>query len=162
MAAFERWWLGLSRRERLATALAATLALVATLYLVAIEPAWRTRERLAKELPALRAEAAQVDALRLEARRLKEGSVRVESPQDVQAAAARMLAERNLPASALRPADGDRLLIVLNRVDAANCLAALKEVSSELPVRVSAARITRVAPGLVDAEVTLTPVGRTQ
>jgi general secretion pathway protein M len=144
----------------LATAAAAALALAAALYLLAIEPAWRTRERLAKELPLLRAQAAQVEALRLEARRLKERTVRFDNAEELRAAATKLLVERNLPASALRPSEGDRLALTLRRVDAANCLAALKDVSTALPLRISAARLTRVAPGMVDAEVTLTPVGK--
>ena len=160
MRALRQWWLGLARRERIGAAAAAAFALAAVLYLAALEPAWRTRERLAKELPLLRAQAAQVEALRLEARRLKERAVRFDSAEQLRAAAAKLLAERNLPPAALRPAEGESLVLALRRVDAANCLAALKDVSSALPLRISAARLTRVAPGLVDADVTLTPVGK--
>jgi type II secretory pathway component PulM len=156
------WWLGLARRERIASAAAGTLALAVALYLLALEPAWRTRERLARELPVLRAQAAQVEALRLEARRLKEQTLRFESAEQLRAAAVKLLAGRNLPATALRSADGDRLVLALKGVEAADCLAALKEMSSELPLRISAARLTRVAPGVVDAEVTLAPVGKAQ
>ena len=53
-------------------------------------------------------------------------------------------------------------MLTLRRVDAANCLAALQHVSSALPLRITAARLTRVAPGMVDAEVTLAPVGKAQ
>src|ERR671933_749952 len=114
------WWVGLARRERVATLAAVVLALAALVFLLGIEPAWRTRARLASELPVLRAQAAQVEALRLEARRLKERVVRA-----------------------------------LRGVDAANCLGALKDMSSELPLRITAARITRVSVGTVDADVTL-------
>ena len=161
MQALREWWLGLGRRERMGTAAAAALALAAALYLLAIEPAWRTRERLARELPLLRAQAAQVEALRLEARRLKEHAVRFDNAEQMRAAAAKLLAERNLPATALRP-EGERLVLTLRRVDAATCLAALTDVSSGLPLRISAARLTRVAPGLVDADVTLAPVANAQ
>ena len=156
--ALREWWLGLSRRERTATAAASALALAAILYLVAIEPAWRTRERLANDLPRLRAEAAQVEALRLEARRLKERTLRFDSEQALRAAATKLLAERNLPAAALQSGEGDAMVLALRAVEAANCLGALKELSSELPLRISSARITRVARGMVDADVTLTPV----
>ena len=46
------------------------------------------------------------------------------------------------------------------RADAAAWLSWLQEATSELPLRVSAARLSRVAPGVVDAEVTLAPVGQ--
>jgi type II secretory pathway component PulM len=68
------------------------------------------------------------------------------------------MAERNLPADALRAGEGDGMVLALHGVEAANCLGALKELSSELPLRISSARITRVATGMVDAEVTLVPV----
>ena len=156
------WWVGLSRRERAATLAAVVLALAALLFLLGIEPAWRTRARLASELPVLRAQAAQVEALRLEARRLKERVVRFESPEQLRGAAAKLLAERNLAGAALKPGEGDRLVLALRGVDAANCLGALKDVSSELPLRITAARITRVSVGTVDADVTLAPVEKTQ
>lgn len=157
--ALQQWWLGLSRRERMATLAASAFALIAALYLVAVEPAWRTRARLGAELPVLRAQAAEVEALRLEARRLKQHAVRFENAGELRAAAAKLLAERNLAAT-LQAGDGERLVLAARRVDAANCLAALKDVSSALPLRIVAARITRVAAGMVDAEVTLAPVGK--
>ena len=157
--ALQQWWLGLSRRERMATLAASAFALLAALYLVALEPAWRTRARLGAELPVLRAQAAEVEALRLEARRLKQHAVRFENAGELRAAAAKLLAERNLAAT-LQAGDGERLVLAARRVDAANCLAALKDVSSALPLRIVAARITRVAAGMVDAEVTLAPVGK--
>jgi hypothetical protein len=36
----------------------------------------------------------------------------------------------------------------------------MKDVSSELPLRVASARISRAAPGVVDAELTLSPPGQ--
>lgn len=158
IARLRQWWLGLSRRERMGTAGAAALVLAAILFLVAIEPAWRTRERLASDLPRLRAQAAQIEALRLEARRLKERGLRFDNPQSLRAAATKLIAERNLPADALRPGEGDGMVLALRSVEASNCLGALKELSSELPLRISSARITRIAAGMVDAEVTLMPV----
>lgn len=157
-AALRQWWLGLSRRERTATAVASAFAVAALIFLVAIEPAWRSRERLATELPRLRAQAAQIESLRLEARRLKERGVRFDNAQALRAAATKLMAARNLPADALRSGEGDGMVLALRGVEASNCLGALKELSSELPLRISSARITRVATGMVDAEVTLVPV----
>jgi type II secretory pathway component PulM len=158
IAALRTWWLGLARRERIATASGSAFALAAIVFLVAIEPAWRTRERLANELPRLRAQAAQVEALRLEARRLKERGVRFDNPQSLRAAATKLIAARNLPADALRSGEGDGMVLALHSVEASNCLGVLKELSSELPLRISSARITRISAGMVDAEVSLMPV----
>ena len=103
-----------------------------------------------------------MQALRLEARGLKERAVRFDNAGELRAAAAKLLAERNVPPAAMRAGDGERLVLTLRRVDAANCLAALQDVASALPLRITAARLTRVAPGMVDAEVTLAPVGNAQ
>ena len=57
------WWIGLGRRERALTAVAGSFVLLALLYLVALEPAWKSRVRLDAELPRLRAQVAEIDAL---------------------------------------------------------------------------------------------------
>jgi general secretion pathway protein M len=155
-----QWWIGLSRRERLATLAAITLLAAAALYLAAIEPAWRTRSRLAAELPRLRAEAAELDALALEAKKLKTRTRALESPEQTKAALAKLLAEKSIAAGPIREGDGDRFLVSVRRAEAASWLAWLKDASTELPLRVASARISRVGPGLVDAEVALTPAGQ--
>jgi general secretion pathway protein M len=155
-----QWWIGLARRERLAVIAASILIGAAVLYLAAIEPAWRTRARLAAELPRLRAEAVQVDALTAEAKKLRTRTRAPESPAQTKAALAKLLAEKQLPANALRDGDDQRLMISVRRVDATAFLAWLKDASTELPLRIASARISRVGPGLVDAEVALAPVGQ--
>ncbi|HYR35188.1 MAG TPA: type II secretion system protein GspM [Burkholderiales bacterium] len=154
----KQWWIGLSRRERLAVIAASVLVGAALLYLVGIEPAWRARNRLAAELPRLRAEAVELDALAAEAKNLKGRTRAPEAPAQTKAALGRMLAERNIAVGTIRD-DEDRLVVSARRADAAAWLAWLQEVSTELPLRVSSARLARVAPGVVDADVTLTPVG---
>ena len=151
------WWIGLSLRERGAVVLAAAFALVGMLYLLGIEPAWHTRARLSAELPRLRAEAAEVQALALEAQKLKGRSLALESPERTKAALARLLAEKNVPADALREVDGRGLVLTVRRADAASCIAWVQQASAELALRVSYARVARVGPGLVDAEIALTP-----
>lgn len=156
--ALREWWTGLARRERLATAAAGVLFLVAALYLLAIEPAWRARARLGAELPRLRAEAAEIDALGLEAKKLRSRSLVLGSPAQAKAALVRLLAEKNLSATSVQEADDQRLIVSVRRAEAASCLAWLKDASSELPLRITAARVSRTAPGVVDADVTFTPV----
>ena len=153
----KRWWTSLSIRERTAVLIAATLALAVGFYLLAIEPAWRTRARLTAELPRLQAEAAEVRALALEAKRLKGRALTVESPEQTRAAVARLLAEKRLEPT-LREAEG-RLVYSAKRVDAAAWVGWLNEVSSALPLRVTSAQVTRAGPGVVDAEVALAPAG---
>jgi general secretion pathway protein M len=154
-----QWWIGLSRRERIITLAGAALVTATVLYLAAIEPAWRTRARLDAELPRLRADVVQIDALAAEAKKLRTRTRSPESPAQTRAALSKLLAEKQLPASALREDDEQRLVLSVRRVDAAALLAWLKDASTELPLRITAARISRVGPGLVDAEATLAPAG---
>lgn len=153
------WWTGLSRRERIAAAAATTFVVLAALYLLAIEPAWRVRARLATELPRLRAEVAEMDALAQEAKKLRTRAVTAESPAQAKAALVKLAAERNLPSATVQDGADQRLVVAVRKADAASTLSLLKDASSELPLRISAARISRTAPGMVDADVTLAPTG---
>jgi len=130
------------------------------IYMLAIEPAWRTRTRLAADLPRLRTEVAELDALGAEAKKLKLRTRALESAEKTKATLARLLAEKSLSAEPIRDAEGERLVVTVKRADAGSWLAWLKDASSELPLRVSAVRMSRVAPGLVDAEATLMPAGQ--
>ena len=159
MARLHEWWTGLSRRERVATGVAATFVALAALYLIAIEPAWRSRARLADELPRLRAQAAEMDALAQEAKKLGTRARVVDSPAQARSALVKLAAEKNLAAATVQDGDDRRLVVALRKADATSTLALLKDASSELPLRISAARISRLAPGIVDADVTLIPVG---
>jgi general secretion pathway protein M len=155
----KQWWIGLARRERVGVIAASALVAAALLYLLALEPAWRSRARLAGELPRLRAEVVELDALAAEAKTLKVRTRTPESPAQTKAALTKLLAERLIAESAIRD-DGERFVVSARRADAAAWLSWLQEASSELALRVSAARMSRVAPGVVDAEVTLAPVGQ--
>ena len=153
------WWIGLSRRERIAVLSATTLVVLALVYLLGIEPAWRARTRLAAELPRLRAEAAELDQLGAEAGKLKLRTRTLESPEQTKAALTRLLAEKNITGAQVRE-EGDRLIVSAKRTEAAGWLAWLKDASNELPLRIAVARIARVGAGLVDAEVTLAPAAQ--
>jgi general secretion pathway protein M len=160
IAALRQWWIGLSQRERMATSIGAGLVVVVVIYVLALEPAWRARARLSAELPRLRAEAAEVDALAQEAKRLRTRTLAVESPEQLKAALNRLLAEKQIVGITIRDGDDRRVLISARRVEAAAWLAWMKEVSSELPLRVASARISRIAPGVIDAELALAPPGQ--
>lgn len=159
MTRLREWWTGLARRERIAAAAAALFLAVAALYLLAIEPAWRVRARLATDLPRLRAQLVEMDALALEAKKLRTRAVTAESPAQAKAALVKLAAEKNLASASIQDGTDQRLVVVVRKADAGNTLALLKDASSELPLRISAARISRTAPGIVDADVTLIPMG---
>ena len=160
IAALRPWWTGLSQRERIATSIGTGLALAVVIYVLALEPAWRARARLSGELPRLRAEAAEMDALAQEAKKQRTRTLAVESPEQVKAALTRLLAEKHIAGASIRDGDDRRLLLSVKRAEAAAWLAWMKDVSSELPLRVATARITRAGPGLIDAEVALAPPGQ--
>ena len=159
MARLHEWWTGLSRRERIATGLATAFVALAALYLIGIEPAWRARARLNAELPRLRAQSAEMDALAQEAKKLNTRALTLDSPAQARAALVKLAAEKNLASATVQDGDNQRLVVAVRKADATSTLALLKDASSELPLRISAARISRSAPGIVDADVTLTPVG---
>jgi len=153
------WWIGLSRRERIAVLSTAALVVLALVYLAGIEPAWRARTRLTAELPRLRAEAAELDQLGAEAAKLKLRTRTLESPEQTKAALTRLLAEKSISGAQVRD-EGERIIVSAKRTEAAAWLTWLKDASNELPLRIAAARMTRVGTGLVDAEVTLAPAGQ--
>jgi general secretion pathway protein M len=159
MPRLREWWTGLSHRERIATALAATLVALAALYLIALEPAWRARARLGAELPRLRAQAVEMDALALEAKKLGARAAPVDSPTQTRAALVKLAAEKNLASATVQEGENQRLVLALRKADAGATFALLRDASSELPLRISAARISRAAPGVVDADVTMIPAG---
>ena len=154
----KQWWIGLSRRERVFTSAAAALVILALIFLVGIEPAWQARVKLGADLPRLRAQAAELDQLAAEAKKLKLRTRTLESPEQTRAALTRFLAEKNV-AGQLRD-DGERVIVTAKRADAAAWLAWLKDTTNELPLRIAAARMSRVGTGVVDAEVTLAPAGQ--
>jgi general secretion pathway protein M len=64
-------WKGLAPRERLLVALAGTLLLAAALWLLAVQPAWRTLARAPAEIDRLDAEAQAMQRLAAEAEALR-------------------------------------------------------------------------------------------
>ena len=155
----KQWWIGLSRRERIATSVAAALVALALIFLIGIEPAWRTRVKLGADLPRLRAQAAELDQLAAEAKKLKLRTRTLESPEQTRAALTRFLAEKGVNGAQIRD-EGERVIVSAKRIDAAAWLAWLKDTTNELPLRIAAARMSKVGTGMVDAEVTLAPAGQ--
>ena len=155
----KQWWIGLSRRERIATAAAATLVALTIIFLAGIEPAWRTRVKLGADLPRLRAQAAELDQLAAEAKKLRLRTRTLESPEQTRAALTRFLGEKGVNGAQIRD-EGERVVVSAKRIDAAAWLAWLKDTTNELPLRIAAARMSKVGTGMVDAEVTLAPAGQ--
>jgi general secretion pathway protein M len=155
IAGLRAWWLGLARHERAMTATAGSFALLALLYLVAIEPAWKARERLAAELPRLRAQAAEVNSLAQEARGLTSRGVAVESAGAARVALEQSLARANLAGVRVAVLDERRLAVSARAVPVTPWLAWAEEAARESRLRIAAVRISRTSVrAVVDAEAT--------
>ena len=101
------FWLQRTLRERRLLTVAAVLAGIWLLWAIAVRPALNTVEASRKELPALRADAAQVQALIIEAQALQRGRATVQDAESVQAALGASLQRAGLPqASVERLAEG--------------------------------------------------------
>lgn len=150
------WWQGLSRRERAMSAVGAALAAAALLYLLAIEPAWKARVRLGVELPKLRAQAAEVDALAQEASRLKGAGVGVQSAGAARTALEQSAARGNLGGIRVAVLDERRLTASAKGVPAWQWLAWLEQTARESRLRIAQVKISRTPTrAVVDGEATL-------
>ncbi len=147
------WWMGLHRRERVMTLIAAVVVVLGLLYAVAVEPAWTTRARLSAELPRLQAELVQIEALRAEARRLNAHVGVRQSAESIRDAAERSIRRANLVADvALDSANS--VTVTATNVSAGAWLRWLETFTRETPAAVAAARMKRNGPaGLIDASV---------
>lgn len=155
IAGLRAWWLGLARRERVMTAAAGSLALLALIYLAAIEPAWKMRERLGAELPRLRAQAAEIEALAQEAKQLTSRGVAVESAGAARTALEQALAQANLGGVRVAVLDDRRISVSANGVPVTQWLAWAEEAARESRLRIAAVRISRTPiRAVVDAEIT--------
>jgi general secretion pathway protein M len=137
------------------TAAAGSFALLALLYLVTLEPAWKARARLDAELPRLRAQVAEIDALAQEAKQLASRGVAVESASAAKVALEQALARANLGTVQVSVLDERRLAVTAKGVPVSSWLAWAEEAARESRLRVAAARISRTAVrAVVDAEAT--------
>jgi general secretion pathway protein M len=155
IAQLRAWWLGLGRRERAMTAAAGAFALLVIGYLVAIEPAWKARARLDAELPRLRAQAAEIDALAQEAKRLTSRGVAAESAGAARVALEQGLARANLSGVRVSVLDERRVAVSASGVPVTQWLTWTEEAARESRLRIAAVRISRTAVrAVVDAEAT--------
>lgn len=161
IARLRAWWVGLGRRERAMTAAAGSFALLAVLYLIALEPAWKTRGRLGAELPRLRAQAAEVAALAQEAKRLTSAGVAVESAGAAKVALEQSAARVNLNSVGVAVLDERRLTASAKGVPVTQWLAWVEAAARESRLRIAAVRISRSpVRAVVDAEATFEVAAR--
>ncbi|HVL57706.1 MAG TPA: type II secretion system protein GspM [Burkholderiaceae bacterium] len=152
-------WQALQTRERRVIAVALALLLVVGTWLIAYEPAAAGRRQLAQELPQLRVQVAQMEAMAAEARRLSGAAATVLKPEQI-----REQIEQSIAAAGFKPhlaelkVSGDLIDARFAAVPFAAWLAwfdtALRETRMR-PIDVSISRDN--TPGIVNARVALEP-----
>ncbi len=152
-----QWWRTLALRERRLVSLGAAVLVLALVYLLAFEPAWRGRARAAEQIPALRSQLAQLDELAAEARRL---SALPSGSEPVQAV--RKQLEDTLRVAGLSPyvaqvsLSGELFDVRLRNVPFAPFLAWLESAQRQTRLRIVDAAVQREAGGgAVTARVAL-------
>lgn len=136
-AALRSRWDALSARERMGAGLAASAVVVTALWLLAVQPAWRTVQRAPIELTRLDAQwqAMQRDAA--EAQRLKAAPVAAAT----MAVPALQAATQRLGAAATLSLQGDRAVLTLKGADAQAVRQWLGEARSGARARAVEARL---------------------
>lgn len=155
MESFIQWWRTLAIRERRLLIGAVAVVLTALVYLLAFEPAWVGRQKLARELPELRSQVAQMDALASEARRVSGMAAAVESSATI-----RRSIEASIAAAGLKPFlasgnfQGELVEVRFNAVPFAQLAGWVDSTIRETRVRVVDANVQREASaGLVTARL---------
>jgi general secretion pathway protein M len=160
IARLQAWLRTLDRRERSMVAIAAGVVGAALVFGLLVEPAWKARARLATELPRLQEQLAELEALREEARVLRQQGLGRDTAGSVRADAERSLARAGLVAT-LR-SDGERgVTVSAANVQALAWFAWMEAFAREARLRVVHASVTRTTtPGMVQAEAAFEVPGR--
>ena len=146
MEAFIQWWRTLARRERRLVMSALAVVLIAIGYLLFFEPAWQGRQQIAKELPVMRSQVAQMDSLGAEAKRLEAVPKQDDSAQSI-----RRQFELSVASAGLKPfmtqisLSGDVLDVRFNGAPFAAWVVWIESALRETRLRVVDAAIQREA-----------------
>ncbi len=150
-------WRALAPRERRLVAGAGAFAFAAAAYLLLLEPAWQARAQLQRELPVLRGQLAQMNALAGEAIRLAGAQGSAAAPQ-----ALRVVLETSVRAAGLGGAlaalnaGGELIEMRFSGVSHAAWLAWLDTTLRETRLRVADLSIWREPnPGIVSVRLVL-------
>jgi general secretion pathway protein M len=103
-------WQQLQPRERRLVGVGSAILAVVLAYLFAFEPAWQGRQRLAAELPGLRAQLAQMEAMAAEARQLSGTAGTRDTPEQVVAQVEQSLAAAGLRQSVSQLSHTERMI----------------------------------------------------
>ena len=148
------YWLARTEQERKYLAAGAAVVALALVYTLFIDPAVTGRAQLRKDLPQLRQQAAQLQALALEAGELARQPAPQVVPMTRETLAARLAARSMTPKELVMT--GEYAKLQLNGVAFANLVAWLDSERREHRILVQDAAITAQSPaGQVDALLTL-------
>ena len=148
------YWIARTDQERRFLSIGGAVVVLALVYAVGIAPALEGRERLRKELPLLRQEAASLQALALEAGELARTVPPQVTPMTRESLTA-SLAARSIKPESLT-ITGEYAKLQVNGVAFANLYAWLEAQRSENRIGVFDAGVTAATPaGQVDAVLTL-------
>ena len=150
-------WRAMAPRERRLIGAAVLIVLLAAGYLLLLEPAWKGRQQLGKELPVLREQLAQMSALALEARGLAGAPKGADSPQALRNALETSVHAAGLGAGLSQlNASAELFDLRFASVPHAAWLAWLDTALRETQLRVADLSISREAtPGLVSVRLVL-------
>ncbi len=145
--AFDEFWGARSERERKQLLLAAAVAVLALIYMLLIEPAWQGGEKLQKNLPTTRQQAAELQAMSLQASALAREAPPPAPPMT------RETLEASLTRAGLQPqnvamAGTDIANVQFASVSFAGMVAWLDELQKAFRITVSEANVT--AAGSID------------
>lgn len=140
-------WQHLSAREQRLILLLSVLGAFVLVYMVLVQPAWRAIDRHARELPSLRAQAAQVDAVVQEALALRGQRTASIAPQALSSELAASLSRAALggeyTVSALASAGTSTWEISVSNVSAAALFDWMGNAPSQLRMTLAQAHLTR-------------------
>jgi len=150
-------WNGLTARDRRMLALAAGFMVLVFAWLVAFEPAWNGRQQLAKELPGLRTDLAQMDQLAAEARMASTSNRQTnESAAQLRGRIEETLADAGLSSSlAQLEVNGEMIEARFRQADFEKWLYWLDGAIRETRMRVVDLSITRESAGIVSGRLAL-------
>jgi general secretion pathway protein M len=143
LAAARGHWLTIGVRERRLVVLALAVLGAYLLWVVAVQPAWRTLHTAPARLDALDAQLQQMQALASEARELHAAPAL--GPQ--QSAQALQAASERLGAKARLSMQGDRAVLTLNGVSSTQLREWLAEARAGARARPTEAQLSRNAQG---------------
>ncbi|MGE0798083.1 MAG: type II secretion system protein GspM [Lautropia sp.] len=150
-------WQALGARDRRMLVLATVFIAIVVLWLFGFEPAWDGRRQLARELPALRGDLAQMDQLAAEARLAATGNAQVnESTAQLKARLEQSLADAGLSAATAQiEATGEIIEARFRQAEFEAWLYWLDGAVRETRMRVVDLSLTRESPGVVSGRVAL-------